>query len=234
MNDDELIERVNSEYDLENLILNIIHEWEAKNNPDLVLDLSLDYNKTIIEMRNKYRGLLRLTKPYIKVPYIPNNVTNLWCGEHMLIPNLPTSLKKLFVSKSTVYPGLPDSIKTFCGDFGNNVPRLPQNLLYLDCSSSDISEIPRLPPKLETFICRFSNIERLRAGDLPSTLKRLDLTYNQITHIECLPPALEVLKHEHNDLTQLPELPTTLQCLILYLYEIGFPAFRPFHSRYCL
>jgi hypothetical protein len=44
MNEDELIERINSEYDLENLILNIIHEWEAKNNPDLFLDLGVDYN----------------------------------------------------------------------------------------------------------------------------------------------------------------------------------------------
>lgn len=49
-----------------------------KNNPDLFLNISLDYSSTIFEIHKKYPQLCRLTKPFIKILYIPNKVTSIY------------------------------------------------------------------------------------------------------------------------------------------------------------
>ena len=87
--------------------------------------------------------------------------------------------------------------------------RLPDSIEFLAIDHNQILKIPAdlLPKNLETLYSSSCSL-----GCLPNLsdfykLKRLDLSYNNLTKITDLPPNLEELYVNHNQLTEFPALP---------------------------
>jgi Leucine-rich repeat (LRR) protein len=108
------------------------------------------------------------------------------------------------------------------------LPELPDNIVYLNLGVTGIKTLPKLPSKLRELICDMGCLKELPAlpdtlislkckgnllselPKLPETLIFLQCSYNRLERLPPLPSKLEVLFCEKNQLKQLPELPLSL------------------------
>ncbi len=154
------------------------------------------------------------------------------------LPPLPPKLHTLQLSGNKAFIGLPDIILPLSlehldvSDCGLSVlPKLPSNLLHLNCTKNQITHID-VPSNLETLLCKFNNIttlilahnhslteicatdNKIRYIDtLPETLTLLDISRNEMSSIPYIPNSIINLFISNNRITHLPPLPTSLENL---------------------
>ncbi|XP_028590015.2 opticin [Podarcis muralis] len=84
------------------------------------------------------------------------------------------------------------------------------------CDDSDLEHIPPLPLETTYFYARFNHISKIQASDFTglAKLKRIDLTSNFISWVDedafRMLPSLQELVLPENQLTSLPELPSSI------------------------
>ncbi|MEP7264695.1 MAG: T9SS type A sorting domain-containing protein [Bacteroidota bacterium] len=82
------------------------------------------------------------------------------------------------------------------------------NLICLNCHSSQITTIPALPSLLTYFDCNFTKLTTLPS--LPPLLNYLDCSLNTLTSLPALPSSLTFLNCWNAHLNSLPPLPASL------------------------
>ncbi|XP_078270151.1 osteoglycin, paralog a [Rhinoraja longicauda] len=114
---------------------------------------------------------------------------------------------------------------TMAPDADNSPADMPTCLLCVCltgsvyCDETEIEEIPMLPKETAYLFARFNNIKKVTVKDFADfpTLKRIDLSGNQITEIEDKAfsqlPELDHLTLSENKLIRLPALPPKLETL---------------------
>ncbi len=90
---------------------------------------------------------------------------------------------------------------------------LPDSLLYLNCRQNKLKKI-NLPPNLKTFECTHNQIERLK---MPDSLEEVYCAYNQIKKITHISKSLKKFNCVNNKLMKLPPIPKDL----IYLCVAG-------------
>lgn len=114
------------------------------------------------------------------------------------------------------------------------LPNLPAQLRYLDCSGNPMPLLPQLPPTLQTLLiegCGMADLPPLPRGlrylncnyntnlnfppVLPDSLRLLSIFNNQIKSLPALPSQLRTLVVGFNQMTTLPALPSHLEVLSL-------------------
>jgi Leucine-rich repeat (LRR) protein len=129
---------------------------------------------------------------------------------------------------------------------GNFDFSLPNNLIYLDCSHSELLSLPELPNTLTHLYCGYNQLSSLpilpnslkyldcsnnklsnlssfilEFTHLPDTLTYFDCRYNQLSDLPELPNTLTYLDCSYNQLSSLPELPNTLEYLYCYNNQLS-------------
>jgi Leucine-rich repeat (LRR) protein len=85
------------------------------------------------------------------------------------------------------------------------------DIVYLDCSGNEITNLDNLPPNLHTLYCWENKITNL--DNLPINLQTLYCYRNKITNLDNLPPNLHTLYCWENKIINLDNLPPNLQKL---------------------
>ncbi len=93
---------------------------------------------------------------------------------------------------------------------------LPDSLLYLNCRQNKLKKII-LPPNLKTFECTYNQIERLK---MPDSLEEVYCASNKIKKIVHISKNLKHFNCFDNDITNLPSLPKDLIELIVSTNKI--------------
>ena len=78
------------------------------------------------------------------------------------------------------------------------LPKLPDTLEYLDCSSNFLKELPTLPNSIISIYCGDNNLTEL--PKLPDTLKYLMCDDNQLSELPILPITVTYLHCTGNEL----------------------------------
>jgi len=92
------------------------------------------------------------------------------------------------------------------------LPMLPPGLETLRCWVNQLTTLPELPPGLETLWCSDNQLSKLPG--LPTALVSLVCDSNQLSSLPVLPPSLKELQCNENQLKSLPELPLSLEELL--------------------
>jgi hypothetical protein len=85
---------------------------------------------------------------------------------------------------------------------------LPDTLIYLDCSYSNLKKLPVLPNSLIYLNCSCNNLIEL--PNLPNSLTHLNCNNNNLRELPKLPNSLISLICYSNNLIELPDLPNSL------------------------
>jgi uncharacterized repeat protein (TIGR01451 family) len=134
---------------------------------------------------------------------MPNTLTYL-DADHNQITNMSSSIST--------------SLQTFiCSNNllnGNNIPNLPSNISYFNCSNNPLINFPNLTQFTGTLNCSYGQISNI--ASLPTNLGGLDCSHNQLTSLPTLPQSLYSLDCSYNQIINLPTLPintlNTLDC----------------------
>ena len=133
---------------------------------------------------------------------LPDDITELDVSERMLtyLPDISRfkSLEKLFCYKNSIV----------------KLPELPKNLKELNCHCNKLTKLPELPKGLRLLRCYANNLTKLEIDELQHLIK-LDCGYNKLSKLPnlYLHKELNQLLCAENGLTELPELPESLQLL---------------------
>ena len=190
---EQLIENLNSLFQNYKTI-----ELTIKNIPKVGFNgfLDLRYVKEDI-INSKY---IKYNKNGVDV-LLPSHVVsiNFKKVENFRFLYFPNSLKRITINESE---GREPNVLTPM----YNLPDLPNELLYLECTRCGLNNIP----------------------PLPQTLKFLDCSYNKsISRIPELPIGLIVLRYDNTSITQLPELPEGLIDLSFGGFGLDNPVYFP-------
>lgn len=219
------------------------------------LHLSADL-KTIPKLPN-YLKFLDIQYIDLKIlQNLPNSIQTLYCSAETII-NVPSNLKELYCKTSKIN-GLPKSLEKLSiknGDDGDSyteiVGQLPPNLTSL-VVKVDFLKFDNVLPKslkylhwdnlqecfelnqgLETFISRNSTITKL--GQLPQSLKSLDLGNGMSMKVPKFPPNLEYLNLDGFSIYEefdLGILPTKLKYLNISGTNFSLPSSLPVSLTY--
>lgn len=167
------------------------------NNKLITIDLST-FPKTINELKMNNCKLI-----IIKGLNTCYNLHAFYCSNNNInsFPQLPMNLIK-FVANNC-------SIKEFIGDF-------PEDLENVSLNNNLITKFPNFSNNIITLSMDHNEIEII--DELPDNLQKLYMGMNSIHIINCcFPTSLEEIWLQHNDLSELPELPNGLvRCDISY------------------
>lgn len=113
----------------------------------------------------------------------------------------------------TKLPKLPDNLKYLECDHNEltSLPTLPSNLLYLACDRNYLTTLPPLPDSLEALTCSMNTITSL--PPLPNSLEELYCGDNKLKSLPTLPDSLQILECDNNYMKTLPTLPNNLKVL---------------------
>lgn len=100
------------------------------------------------------------------------------------------------------YFGITNPIYNFKFDFA--IPKNLTSLSLIGCKIKSLSNII-LPDKLESLILTKNHIRKL-PNTLPSTLLKLDISYNQIRRLWYIPINLTILKCNNNSIHNIPDI----------------------------
>jgi Leucine-rich repeat (LRR) protein len=106
--------------------------------------------------------------------------------------------------------------------------RLPDSLEFLSIDHNQIQKIPAdlLPKNLEILFASNCGLKYTPSLTDFHKLKRLDLSYNNLTNITDLPPNLEELYLNNNQLTEFPSLPSKVHHVDIAKNKLSkFPSF---------
>lgn len=78
------------------------------------------------------------------------------------------------------------------------LPKLPNEILFVDCSYNNLQTIPELPEKLKILNCSYNHLQDLPT--LPETLNTLQCSHNNLCVLKTLPESLKYLLCDHNPL----------------------------------
>jgi len=95
----------------------------------------------------------------------------------------------------------------------SSLPKLPNNLLLLNCSSNNLKRLQNLPLSLQKLNCYSNYLTIIENLSELSHLSELVCRRNQLTRLPTLPNRLKILKCANNRLNKLPKLPNTLEHL---------------------
>lgn len=110
---------------------------------------------------------------------------------------------------------LNEQLNTICLD------RLPNSLIYLNCSQCMITSLNNLPSNLIKLICINNNIETLDM--LPESLEYLDCEHNKITQLDNLPNNINKLMCLNNLITSLNNLPKKINKMKIHnIHNINY------------
>ena len=166
----------------------------------------------------------------------PNSLRYLNCSNSMLssLPALPLQLDTLICGGQR---GAAPATNLL-----SSLPNLPSTLKYLDCSPAALTSLPALPPGLIYLNCSGNSVNlspqdfQKTLGSLPAlppSLEYLNASSNKLTSLPTLPHALKYLNVSfqryyqddlifggsasviHPGISQLPDLPPTLETLIV-------------------
>jgi len=94
------------------------------------------------------------------------------------------------------------------------LPDLPQNVKYLNCSNNLLTSLPTLPSSLKILICFRNQLTSLPDNlSQLNYLEELDCSLNKLTSLPVLPNSLMILKCYNNQITTIHNLPNNLQQL---------------------
>ena len=157
---------------------------------------------------------------------LPPKLITLWCFYNQLttLPeNLPPKLQCLWCTNNQL-TSLPKELPLYLKELScsNNhlvsLPdKLPQSLKRLECANNQLVSLPdKLPQSLQVLCCNCNQLTSL-PEKLPPNLQVLSCNNNQLTSLpKELPPTLQQLWCYNNQLTILPDLPLSLDILMLY------------------
>ena len=158
------------------------------------IDLSKYKNLKNIQLK-EYSSYGNKDIKFINYPKSVEYIYSYSC--YLDLRNLPQNVNKI-----DVY-----SPKYINNDFLN----LPSGLIYLKCSSQEITQLDNLPPKLIELSCHCNKITQL--DNLPLSLVSLNCSYNKLTTLDNLPESINILICSHNLLVKLDNLPNGLKYL---------------------
>jgi len=78
------------------------------------------------------------------------------------------------------------------------LPKLPNEILFVDCSYNNLQTISELPTELKILNCSYNHLRDLPT--IPETLNTLQCSYNNLCEIKTLPKSLKYLLCDHNPL----------------------------------
>lgn len=176
------------------------------------------------------------------LPALPASLTYLRCSSNELqsLPALPPGLIRLEASNNQIssIDNFPNTLThiSLNSNLLDSLPVLPDGLISLRVSDNSLSELPPLPVSLTELNCNSNeiteiqdlsnmvNLNSLSAGanhldSLPylfnTNLNFLSVAYNQITALPELPSTLKILFCNYNEIDSIPELPDGLEILIV-------------------
>lgn len=161
------------------------------------------------------------------VPSLPNSLVELtmyYCGLTNP-PNFPNSLKilSLIYDQFTSIPILPNTMtELYIG--GSSLPNLsaialPDSLVFLLFNGNLLlTNLPPLPSGLKNLNCSGNQLTGL--PPLPNTLETLICNYNNLVNLPILPLGLWRLECAENNLSSLPAIPASLVDLTCYGNQI--------------
>lgn len=151
------------------------------------------------------------------LPELPATLINLNCLANQLttLPALPTGLLSLDFSGNinlTSIAGWPPNLNSISmGATAMSVaaiPAFPETVTFLSMQGMQLTELPPLPPNLNTLFVGTNPLGAL--PPLPETITGLGVNNCNLTELTDLPPFLESLICLNNSLTSLPVLPETM------------------------
>jgi uncharacterized repeat protein (TIGR01451 family) len=105
----------------------------------------------------------------------------------------------------------------------SNIPLLPSSLTSFSCNGNLLTNLPLLPPNLIFLNCMENQISSIPT--LPNLLNEFYCGDNLLTLIPPLPATLKLIWCHQNQLTNLPQLPDSLESLQCNLNQItGLPS----------
>ncbi|WP_157607696.1 3-coathanger stack domain-containing protein [Runella limosa] len=113
------------------------------------------------------------------------------------------------ISNLTGLEGFPSLVYLYCSSNQiTSLPTLPNNLTHLSCASNQLTSLPTLPENLTYLSCELNQVTSL--PDLPNSLVSMYCTNNKLLSLPPLPVNLERLHCSNNQITCLPLLPNFL------------------------
>ncbi len=91
------------------------------------------------------------------------------------------------------------------------LPRLPSNLIKLNCSSNKLTILRELPEGLQYLNCSRNQIYLIE--EFPINCKYIDCSFNRLKSLPDLPIDCTYLNISHNLFNRLPQLPDTIEYL---------------------
>lgn len=146
------------------------------------------------------------------LPSLPFSLINLTCNDNLLnnLPALQLNLNALYCDHNllTSLPTLPFYLEELGCSF-NQITTLPtftntNSLIYLNCSSNSLSNLPALPNSLKTLICKNNQLSSLPI--LPNLLIGLTCDNNQLGNLPSLPNSLTSLSCSNNQLSSISQV----------------------------
>lgn len=151
------------------------------------IDFSILDSMGFVHIKSIYLAEGKITQ----IKHIPNSVTIFHCPKNILIKlDLPKKIKELNVSHNYI-----DKIE-FTGI---------HELIKLNCSYNELTELNELPESIEEIKCEHNNITQFNLDGLNS-LKILHCSHNKLMIIQNLPTQLEDLQMDNNPMTVIEHL----------------------------
>ena len=162
--------------------------------------------------------------PLITLPALPTNIVHLFCNGCDLtsLPALPSNISTLEVNSNslTVLPTLPSNLYKLEAN-NNNIsvlPALPSNMGTLYVKNNNLTSITNLPNTMSAtgLGINLDNNQLTQIPNFPISVGKILINDNMLTDLPILPvSSLAMLQLENNNLSCLPELPSTIQSLNL-------------------
>ena len=167
--------------------------------------------KYLICSSNKIKSISNLPSGLIYLDISDNQLN--------ILENLPPGLEYLLVSQTYITQINLIQLENLkyldisINNLYSCVDRLPNSLIYLNCSQCDVIKLDNLPIGLKELICINNKIKSLDM--LPESLEYLNCDHNIIVKLDNLPCNLDKLVCSNNKISQLNNLPkklTKLNC----------------------
>jgi hypothetical protein len=123
--------------------------------------------------------------------------------------NMSISLKELHIGENNIkeLPTIPKTLERLECMYNDRI-KLPDlsnsKLRYFNCTGCNMKDLPNLPDTLETLLCSKNLFEKI--FKLSTSLKKLLSNHTHITELCELPKTLEICQLSHGLLTKLPKL----------------------------
>jgi hypothetical protein len=134
-------------------------------------------------------------------------------------------------AKLEYLPKLPESLIYLDCSINKNLkslPKLPESLKLLDCGNANLTYLPELSKSLTHLYCENNELETL--PELPDNLIYLDCGFNELKTIPKLPKSIYLFFCRDNNLTSLPKLPENLKYLECHNNPLEYPIPHKFYE----